>query len=537
MKLTPILTICVAAAVAMGSWAHAQISLENEGGPRHLCEYDMPGLDQEVSIETRVPTDIDDVIKLAAFKGNLNVVITTAVQGKVKLSLQKVSICQMLHLALASVSPALAYEVEDNVIKIMTEAQYQIRHGVGFHDKRIRREIILKTADPQHIATLLETVRGPQSGLVADAKTRTLFLYDVPEKIREMEQIIARAEAPSVNFETKSYTLHYADLVDIEPLINSVLTSPNLGSMNSHLPTSSLIVQAIPSAIQQIDRIIMEFDKAPRQVFLEAKVITVTLDEEHSLGINWTHLFEGLDPRFSLRSVLSPGLPDFEASAVRLSYNTIVAGGELTAVLRALQDIGDTKTLSSPQIVVRDGEEAIVKVVEDQPYKEKQFESGSTNVVSELIKFVEVGVILQATPTINELGYVGVDIMEEISTIVAWFDGEPQRGTPVVRKAVAETSVLVKDGTTIVIAGLIRDSNQSTETGVPFLSDIPWLGHLFKQTSTVKVNTETVIFLTPKIVTGETPFSRTGVIARKSKGLRIPDSRPASTSSRGKGMR
>jgi type II secretory pathway component GspD/PulD (secretin) len=503
----------------------------------------MPGLDQEVDMDTRVPTDVDDIIKFAAIKGNLNVVITTAVQGKVKLSLQKVRLCQLLHLALASVSPPLAYEVEDNIITIMTEAEYVIRHGVGFHDRRVRREIVLKTADPDHIAKLLQSVRGPQSGLVADSKSRTLFLYDTREKIREMEQIIARAEAPAANFETKFYSLHYADLADIEPLISSVLTSPDLGSVKSHLPTRSLIVSAVPNAMEQIDRMITEFDKPARQVFLEAKVVEVTLDEEHNLGINWTHLFQGLDPRFDLSTIVSPGLPGLGIgdgglanSAVQLSYNTIVAGGELTAVLRALEDIGDTKSLSNPQIVVRDGEEAIVKVVEDQPYKEKSFESGSTNIISEVIKFVEVGIILQATPTINELGYVSVDIMEEISSIVAWFDGEPQRGTPVVRKAVAETSVAVKNGVTIVIAGLIRDTNQKTVTGVPFFKDIPLLGYFFKQSSTVKLNTEVVIFLTPRIVTGDTPFSRSRVIAKKSKGLRKPGRSPAPVT-RGKGLR
>ncbi len=90
MKLNLYLAMCIATALGVSiAGLHAQVYLEDADGPTRLCDYDMPGLDQEVDMDTRVPTDVDDIIKFAAIKGNLNVVITTAVQGKVKLSLQK----------------------------------------------------------------------------------------------------------------------------------------------------------------------------------------------------------------------------------------------------------------------------------------------------------------------------------------------------------------------------------------------------------------------------------------------------------------
>jgi type II secretory pathway component GspD/PulD (secretin) len=164
--------------------------------------------------------------------------------------------------------------------------------------------------------------------------------------------------------------------------------------------------------------------------------------------------------------------------------------------------------LSNPHIAVLDGEEASIKVIQQQPYAELQFESGSTNVVGKTYKFIDVGVTLGVTPRINEQGYITVDIKPDVSSIIGTYDSASGQGVPIVKKSVAETSVSVKDGVTIIIGGLIDEVDAKDTVGLPLLSRIPFLGALFRSTSIVKQNSELIVLLTPRIVTGDRFFER-----------------------------
>ena len=185
-----------------------------------------------------------------------------------------------------------------------------------------------------------------------------------------------------------------------------------------------------------------------------------------------------------------------------------------------MKKVGDTKILSSPHVAVIDGQEATIKVVENQPYKEVKMESGTTNITGVTYQFVEVGVSLSVTPKINDGGIINVQVKPEISSISQWYDGNAQEGTPVVRKASAATSVMVKDGVTIIIGGMIKDRKDSVVSSIPLLGGIPLLGRLFRYDSISVVNTEIVVFMTPRIVTGDDPYLRSKDMKKSPKPLR-----------------
>ena len=185
-----------------------------------------------------------------------------------------------------------------------------------------------------------------------------------------------------------------------------------------------------------------------------------------------------------------------------------------------LRTIGDTRILSNPHIAVMDAQEATIEVIEDQPYKEVQLESGTTNVTGVTYLFKKVGIQMSVTPRINDNKYITVAVKPEISSISQWYDGAPQEGTPVIRKALAETSVVVKDGVTIIIGGMIRDRKDTSTTKVPLLGSIPLLGRLFRYDSTSSQNTEIIVFLTPRIISGEEPFLLMKDVKKTPKPLR-----------------
>ena len=183
-----------------------------------------------------------------------------------------------------------------------------------------------------------------------------------------------------------------------------------------------------------------------------------------------------------------------------------------------LEEVGDTKIMANPHVAALDGTEVSSKVITDQPYAEAKLESGSTNIIGETIVFLEVGVQLSVTPRVNDEGMIVMSIKPEVSSVVGEY--QAYRTVPIVRKSVAETTVMIKDGETIIIAGMIDNKTVERERKVPFLGSIPVLGWLFKSTSKAVENNELIVFLTPRIISGEEPFLRISDTKKNPKPMR-----------------
>jgi len=474
---------------------------------RRLADLGVPGMTNTVVLQATAEWNVVQLIDFLTQKAGLrNVVISKGVSGlTTKLTFDGVTVADALEIVLSINN--LSWEVRNGIMTIMTDEEYRALYGVSFYEHKKVEVVELKYADPTRVATMLDKVRSAIGTIVADSVTGSILLIDTPEKIAEMRAIVSRTDIPTVSrvlpTETRTFVLQYADVETIQSEIAALL-SKEAGMVRSDKRTKTLIVTDLAHNMSRIEQLVKTFDRTPRQVFIEAKIVETALNDDYSMGINWEHMFQSLDPRFSLRTVSQPGLPT--APALSLNYNTIVSGGDISAVLEALKAIGETRILSNPHIAVMDGQEATIEVVEDQPYKEVTLESGTTNVTGVTYLFKKVGVQLAVTPRINEERFVTVSIKPEISSISQWYDGAPQEGTPVIRKALAETTVMVKDGVTIIIGGLIKDRRDTRSSRVPVLGSIPLIGRLFRYDVESIVNTETIVFLTPRIVTGDEPY-------------------------------
>jgi len=190
--------------------------------------------------------------------------------------------------------------------------------------------------------------------------------------------------------------------------------------------------------------------------------------------------------------------------------------------MEILQTIGQTKILSNPHIATEEGKEATVNVVTKEPYKESSTSQveGTTTTSGE-ISFIDVGVKLNVTPTINEDHFISLLIKPEVSSVTSYYpNATAEDRVPIVETANAETTVLIKDGTTIIIAGMIKDTKIKSESKVPFLGDIPVVGKLFSNISDEIQRTETIVFLTPTIITGEESYLLERGKQKEIKGLR-----------------
>ena len=240
-----------------------------------------------------------------------------------------------------------------------------------------------------------------------------------------------------------------------------------------------------------------------RQVEIEARIYEVNLNDNYSLGIDWSKInFYGTSGNFALSNIITAPFGGFIAKAATTTIS--FADGSFDGVLKALREQGDLRVVSQPRVVTLNNQPALIKVATDQPFFTStisQGTAGSGNIVTEQARSVTVGLVLSVTPQISEDGWIMLDVTPIISRLRE-IQESPQRTAtaPVLDVKQSSGVVRLKDGEMVIIGGLIQEESSDTERKVPLLGDIPWLGRLFKGTYTLKTKSELVIFLSPRLV-------------------------------------
>jgi len=286
--------------------------------------------------------------------------------------------------------------------------------------------------------------------------------------------------------------------------------------------TNSLVITAKPEEFQVLEPIILKLDIPRKQVYVEALIMEVSVSLEVSVGVNWTGAgktdlpfgaddgvaFGGsntgaigvLDETggLALPSGLTAGVVSFPITIGGITFSN------LAAIINASQTNNDFNIISTPQLMTLDNEEATVVVAENIPFSTRVDEGTAvTDRAIQSLEYRDVGTTLKITPQINEKRFVKLKIYEEISRVVSETSQiSPTQVVlaPTTRKRTAETNVQVRDGQTVVIAGLVGDDVDVNVTKVPCLGDIPLFGWLFKSESRTTRRTNLLIFITPYIV-------------------------------------
>ena len=443
--------------------------------------------------------DILAVMKFLAEEGELNIVTGKNVGGRVTLSLKDVTLQDVLDII--SLSYELAYVVQNGIIHVMTEADYQRLFGSSFADQRQVRRLQLQHADPASVAALLGNLKSTVGRVIADVQTRTIVLIDVPEKLGPMVEA-AKSMDRATELQTQVFELGYGKAEEVSAEVEKVLT-PNLGAVRLDKRTNTLVVTDVSRRMKDVQRVINAFDRKTREVIIESKIIQVRLDDEFQMGVNWEVLFQQL-ANLSLKGTFPISPPVGPLGPVgQLTVGTL-ADDNFTAVIQLLQTVGTTDVLSTPRISVVENEEAKILVGTREAFVTTVATvTTGISTTAEEVTFVDVGVSLTVTPTINQEGFVTMKIKPEVSSVTRTITTASGNEIPIVQTSTAETTVMVKDGVTIIIAGLIEDQSLNTTKKVPILGDIPILGAAFRSKQEEVIKSELVIFLTPSIISGE----------------------------------
>jgi general secretion pathway protein D len=290
-------------------------------------------------------------------------------------------------------------------------------------------------------------------------------------------------------------------------------------------PSNSLVIRTAPSNIALLRETIDSLDHRPIQVLMEVTVAEVTLGQGTEYGIDWATATGGATSNRGAQFG-QPIVPDsLDPIQDFLGRVTRLGKVDVRAVLRAISSKSTVNVLSTPEVLAVNNREARILVGSKVPFIAST-RLGNDVAIDRAVQYQDVGTQLTLIPTINDDGYVSVQLLQEVSslsnqTVAAALNA------PVITTREASTRAIVRDGQTVVIGGLIGTSTEVANSGVPLLKDIPLLGYLFKRQTTSKTRTELAIFITPYIV--RTDAEADALFERARKRTRDPEGGDART--------
>ncbi|MEZ9699127.1 type II secretion system secretin GspD [Vibrio sp. 10N.261.46.E12] len=399
-----------------------------------------------------------------------------------------------------------------------------------------------KTTDAKNTPAFL------QPKLVADERTNAILISGDPKVRSRLRKLIEQLD---VEMATKGNNqviyLKYAkaeDLVDVLKGVSDNLQSEKQSStkgsssqrnqvmISAHSDTNSLVITAQPDIMNALQDVIAQLDIRRAQVLIEALIVEMAEGDGVNLGVQWGNLETGAMIQYSntgasiggvmvgleeakdtetttavydengkfLRNETTTEQGDYSTLASALSgvngAAMSVVMGDWTALISAVATDSNSNILSSPSITVMDNGEASFIVGEEVPVLTGSTAGSSNDNPFQTVERKEVGIKLKVVPQINEGDSVQLNIEQEVSNVLG------ANGAVDVRfaKRQLNTSVIVQDGQMLVLGGLIDERALESESKVPFLGDIPVLGHLFKSTSTQVEKKNLMVFIKPTII-------------------------------------
>jgi general secretion pathway protein D len=493
------------------------------------------GMTGKISLDLR-NIDIIDALKFLAGKAGLNIITTRKVSGRITLSVQNVIVQDVFDIMLRS--NELAYLLQGNIYNIMSEDEYRSLVGKKFADMRAVKIFRLKYAIPEQAFSMLDTLKSDIGRVLVEPDSGTALIMDTPEKIKQIETALETLDKQNI---VKVFELQYARSIDVEEQLKARLDAKKVGTIKADERQNLVIVQALPDRMDEVEKLIAVLDEKTKEVLIDSQIIKVRFIDSRDWQFRWEGLFNigvkygltyfGSTPfaavqaagdawrgRTQVADDVNNHIGSYPFSGTTTDYDssTQTAPGESMHIgivnrnrdfdlfFRWLNTVGNTQLLSNPKIAVINNQEARIHVGERAAYVTTTTTTGqTTTTVSEEVTFVDVGIQLAVTPSINDDGYIRMKIKPEISSVTDTLVTPTGNEIPIIDTSTAESTVLVRDGATIIIGGLRRDEITTAESGIPFLKDLPIVGKLFKTNRDGKDRTELMIMITPHIVEGD----------------------------------
>jgi type IV pilus assembly protein PilQ len=346
---------------------------------------------------------------------------------------------------------------------------------------------------------------------------------------RNIIRIKSLEELTTEPVDTRVFVANYARAEDLQGSIEPLIDGAAGGRIQVDVRSNSLVITERPSRMNKIQEILERLDKATDQVMIESKFIEVTNSDTKNLGVNWSSL--------SSYSV-SAGPFEREWTRTRSSSNTTTSGivddsgydsddgvtfddettfsntlesvsstsrldtalfsaDQFEVILSALNTQDDIKLVSNPTVVTLNNTQAKIAIGERYPIPEYTFNSETGERQLDNINYEDIGINLDVTPQVNSAGFINLKIIPEVSSSDSFAIIENTE-IPVIESRRTETTIMIKDGYTLAIGGLVENTTVNQGTSVPVLGSLPGIGRLFSSESDEVTQRNLIIFITAK---------------------------------------
>jgi MSHA biogenesis protein MshL len=396
--------------------------------------------------------DIHEILSVLCRESKLNIIVDPDVRGEVTVDLKEVTLAKALDCLLTPLR--MEYRREANFIKVSP----------------IRMQTRMLTLN------YLTTKRSASGTVSGTSGTRA-----------------GTALGSFIKVET-------ADIADLWKEIEEGLKSiaSEKGRLVINKVSGSILVTDFPQNLAKIAEFLETIEgSAQRQVMIQAKIIEVTLSDQYQMGIDWSAIATSGSARGTFTQLLSPATETFQIG---------ITNSKFSFLLDAMSKQGKLDILSSPKVSTLNSQPAVIKVAREDVYWEREFAytaaAGGEAMGFSRPRWITVGIILKVTPQIGSHGFITMDIHPSVTEKVGESVSPEGDVAPILDVRETNTVAKARDGQTIIIAGLLQESEETEVTSVPFLEKIPVLGPLFRKTVKEKKKTELVIMFTPTIVVG-----------------------------------
>jgi len=480
--------------------------------------------------------DIRNVLKIISYKAGVNIVATPEVMASVTIRLVDVPWEAALDTILKTYG--YGYEKQGNVIfvsKMENIAKLQA-------EEPLKTEIFvlkfLDAGDAQKVLLPLLSPRGKIS-----------VLYARGQKGWKFGTFKIGKEESSAALEREKSEVPITQVAAIEKTATGDIVTRK-AEFEPTAKSKTLVVTDTAASLDRIRNVILsQIDKKPKQVLIEARIMEVNLNKLRDIGFDWgtgsagasTYTTAPGDMRLNgigsntlagrnLASEFTPsafgpveGLTAFPGTypykaGLEILFKKLT-GTQFEVILHALEEDASTNTLSAPRILTLDNQEASMLVGYHTPILSSTVTAGSDTTgptqTQTLDYYQEIGIRLNVVPQISEEGYINMIIHPSVTTSTSSVTATNVAGAtnatairttvdyPIIDVREAQTQILMRDGETIVLGGLLKDVKSKETIGIPFLSKIPLLGNLFKREVTDTGKIDLLIFITTRILPDE----------------------------------
>ena len=399
----------------------------------------------------------------------------------------------------------------------------------------------LQHASADKVAKTLGKLYAPAAGrqglkALAHDPGNMLIVVGPPPLIQEAVSVVRRLDAPprTDSGRVRVRHLRFADAGDVAKVINELLAGGATGGPGGKgrgprrvvagavkvVPDkgeNALVMNADPSDMRTLERLVDQLDVPRRQVLVEALIVEVSTNAAQQFGIEWRGVSSPNNPKVrpfggtnfpnqagtSLTSVAANPLNPGAGLVVGLAKGTVTFAGQefmnIGALARALESQADTNVLSTPDLLTLDNEEAEIVVGQNVPFVTgRSSTQGGVANPFQTIERKDIGLKLRVKPQISDGGMVRLNLYQEISSLAR--NPGVQGADLITNKRSIKTTVLARDGQMIVLGGLMRDDSIASVQRVPCIGAIPILGEPFKFTENQHRKTNLMVFLRPHVL-------------------------------------